>query len=65
MSPAPQKESNDKGFWDGGAPGHGTNRESSGRPDGFPGPRRRSRTGVRTDIEGFAAGPAGDEPEAT
>ncbi|HEX3066949.1 MAG TPA: hypothetical protein VHX14_00115 [Thermoanaerobaculia bacterium] len=40
-----------KGFWDGGAQGHGTNKESSGRPDGFPGKRSKSRTGFRTDIE--------------
>ncbi|HUP47710.1 MAG TPA: hypothetical protein VNA04_02865 [Thermoanaerobaculia bacterium] len=40
-----------KGFWDGGAPGHGTNKESSGRPSGFPGTRKPRRVGVNTDIE--------------
>lgn len=61
MGTAPQEEWNDKGFWDGGAPGHGTNRESSGRPDGFPGSRTGSRVGVRTDVE-FATIPVSDEP---
>lgn len=40
-----------KGFWEGGAAGHGTNKESSGRPSGFPGGRGPKRTGIRTDIE--------------
>lgn len=40
-----------KGFWEGGANGHSTNRESSGRPSGFPGSRKPKKTGVKTDIE--------------
>jgi len=50
MSENPQ-HSNDKGFWDGGVAGHGTNKESSGRPNGYPGKRSPSRTGYRTDVE--------------
>ena len=65
MSTTPQEEFKDKGFWDGGASGHGTNRESSGRPDGFPGSRARSRVGIRTDIEDFSTIPAPDEPAAS
>jgi hypothetical protein len=57
MSGNPREHANDKGFWDGGASGHGTNKEASGRPDGFPGRRAPKVTGVRTDIE-FP-----DEPE--
>jgi hypothetical protein len=51
MSDNPREQANDKGFWDGGASGHGTNKESSGRPSGYPGKRSPSRTGYRTDIE--------------
>ncbi len=40
-----------KGFWDGGGSGHGTNKESGGRPSGFPGGRTPKRVGVRTDLE--------------
>ena len=45
------EHSTDKGFWEGGPSGHGTNKESSGRPSGTPGTRSPSRTGYRTDIE--------------
>ncbi|HSP15433.1 MAG TPA: hypothetical protein VLV78_11840 [Thermoanaerobaculia bacterium] len=41
----------DKGFWDGGAVGHGTNKESAGRTSGLPGSRKPQRVGVTTDIE--------------
>lgn len=41
----------DKGFWDGGTPGHGTNKESSGRPSGYPGDRKPKREGVHVDLE--------------
>ena len=51
MADNPQDDANDKGFWDGGAAGHGTNKESSGRPNGYPGTRSNSRIGYRTDIE--------------
>lgn len=40
-----------KGFWDGGTSGHGHNKESSGRPSGYPGTRRQSRAGINTDFE--------------
>jgi hypothetical protein len=62
MATTPKEDLDDKGFWNGGGAGHGTNRESSGRPDGFPGSRARSRVGTRTDIEEFSPGPAGDVP---
>lgn len=51
MSDNPLEQSTDKGFWDGGPSGHGSNKESSGRPSGTPGKRSPSRTGYRTDIE--------------
>ena len=51
MSGNPREHVEDKGFWEGGAAGHGTNKESSGRASGFPGKRSRSKTGHRTDVE--------------
>ena len=51
MSENLREQAKGKGFWDGGAQGHGTNKESSGRPSGTPGKRSPSRTGYRTDIE--------------
>ena len=51
MSGTPPEHVKDKGFWEGGAAGHGTNKESSGRPSGYPGKRSRSKTGHRTDVE--------------
>jgi len=51
MSDTPRENVKDKGFWDGGASGHGTNKESSGRASGFPGTRKPRRVGVATDIE--------------
>ena len=51
MADNPPQQTTDKGFWDGGASGHDTNKESSGRPSGTPGKRAPSRTGYRTDIE--------------
>ena len=51
MSGNPREHIKDKGFWDGGAAGHGSNRESSGRASGFPGKRSHATTGYRTDIE--------------
>ncbi|HEX8619287.1 MAG TPA: hypothetical protein VF911_17020 [Thermoanaerobaculia bacterium] len=41
----------DKGFWDGGAAGHSTNGQSSGRPSGYPGRRAPKRVGIRTDVD--------------
>ena len=35
----------------GGAAGHGMNKESSGRASGYPGKRSRSKIGSRTDVE--------------
>lgn len=51
MPDNPREHAKDKGFWDGGSSGHGTNKESSGRPNGYPGKRSSSRAGYRTDIE--------------
>ncbi len=51
MSGNPREHIKDKGFWDGGTPGHGTNRESAGRASGYPGKRSRSTAGLRTDLE--------------
>ncbi len=51
MAGNPRENAKSKGFWDGGASGHGTNKESSGRPSGFPGVRGPKRAGVRTDME--------------
>ena len=51
MSGNPREHVKDKGFWDGGAAGHGTNKEASGRASGLPGKRSRSKTGYRTDID--------------
>jgi hypothetical protein len=51
MSDNPREHVKDKGFWDGGVSGHGTNKESSGRANGYPGKRSPSRTGYRTDVE--------------
>ena len=55
MSDNPREHVKDKGFWDGGAAGHGLNKEASGRASGYPGKRSRSRIGSRTDVE-FPAG---------
>ena len=51
MSDNPSDQVKDKGFWEGGAAGHGSNKESSGRASGYPGKRSRSRIGYRTDVE--------------
>lgn len=51
MSGNPREHVKDRGFWDGGAAGHGSNRESGGRLSGHPGRRQTKRLGVRTDIE--------------
>lgn len=59
MAGNPREHVKDKGFWDGGGAGHGTNDQSAGRPSGAPGVRKGSKTGVRTDLD-F---PAEDAPE--
>ena len=60
----PREHIRDKGFWDGGAPGHGRDNESAGRPGGTPGTRKPQRVGVRTDIEFPPEEPAAkDEPK--
>ena len=51
VSGNPRENVKQKGFWDGGARGQGHNKESSGRPNGFPGTRRPRRVGINTDIE--------------
>jgi hypothetical protein len=48
----------DKGFWDGGAKGHGTNKESGGRPSSFPGMRTPQKPGLKTDLEFPHSNPA-------
>jgi hypothetical protein len=51
MAGNPRENVKGKGFWDGGASGHGLNKEASGRPSGLPGTRKPGRVGVRTDLE--------------
>jgi hypothetical protein len=51
MGGNPREHVKDKGFWDGGTQGHGTNGQSGGRATGYPGMSVPQRTGVRTDIE--------------
>ncbi len=51
MAGNPREHVKDKGFWDGGGRSHGRASESSGRPSGFPGSRKRNRAGIRTDME--------------
>jgi len=51
MAGNPREHIRNKGFWDGGGAGHGTNKESSGRPNGLPGTRKPQRVGVNTDLE--------------
>lgn len=51
MAGNPRENVKGKGFWDGGAPGHGVNNQTAGRPSGFPGTRKPQRAGIKTDIE--------------
>lgn len=51
MAGNPRENIGEKGFWDGGAPGHSHDGETAGRPTGMPGSRRPSRFGTRTDLE--------------
>lgn len=51
MAGNPRENVKDKGFWDGGTSGHGTNKETAGRPSGFPGARKPRRQGIKSDLE--------------
>ena len=51
MAGNPRENVKSRGFWDGGAMGHGTNKESGGKASGLPGTRKPHRVGVNTDIE--------------
>jgi hypothetical protein len=51
MSGNPRENVKGKGFWDGGAAGHGGNGQSAGRPSGYPGRRAPKTIGINTDIE--------------
>ena len=51
MSGNPRENVKERGFWDGGLPGHGRDSETGGRTSGFPGTRFAKRTGIRTDLE--------------
>ena len=51
MAGNPREHGKDKGFWDGGAPGHTSDDQTSGRPSGFPGTRKPKRAGTRTNID--------------
>ena len=62
MAGNPRESNKDKGFWDGGGSGHGSNKESSGRPSGVPGTRKQKRTGVTTDLEFPPADSSGNTP---
>jgi hypothetical protein len=47
----PREHVKDQGFWEGGASAHGRDNETAGRPSGFPGSRKPTRVGIRTDLE--------------
>lgn len=51
MAGTPREHVKDKGFWDGGGEGNDRSSETAGRASGFPGTRKASRLGIRTDIE--------------
>ncbi|HWO47084.1 MAG TPA: hypothetical protein VNM41_03405 [Solirubrobacterales bacterium] len=61
MAGNPREHVKDQGFWDGGAPAHGTDQQSGGRPSGFPGSGNPKRVGIRTDIE-FPPGDPAKKP---
>lgn len=63
MTSDPREGNKGKGFWDGGGGGHGSNKESSGRPSGLPGTRKQKRTGVTTDLE-FPPADSANKPPA-
>ncbi|HEX8168952.1 MAG TPA: hypothetical protein VF824_00255 [Thermoanaerobaculia bacterium] len=51
MAGNPREHVKDKGFWDGGTPGHAENGQTAGRSSGFPGVRKPKRAGVKTDLD--------------
>lgn len=51
MAGTPREHVKDKGFWDGGTAGNDSNKETAGRTSGFPGMRKPTRLGIRSDIE--------------
>lgn len=51
MAGNPREHIKGKGFWDGGASGHGNNKESAGRASGLPGTRKPCRIGISTDVD--------------
>jgi hypothetical protein len=51
MAGNPREHIKNKGFWDGGTPGHNSDDQTAGRPSGFPGMRKPKRAGIQTDIE--------------
>jgi hypothetical protein len=51
MTNTSRENAENKGFWDGGPKGHGSNRESGGKKSGFPGQREQGRVGIQTDLE--------------
>ena len=61
MAGNPREHVKGKGFWDGGSGAHSENGQSAGRPSGFPGERKPSRVGIRSDIEFPEPLPADDE----
>lgn len=61
MAGNPREHGKNKGFWDGGSPGHGSDDQTAGRPSGFPGTRKPKRAGIRTDVEFPPAEP--EEPK--
>jgi hypothetical protein len=61
MAGNPRDHAKKKGFWDGGDAGHGMNRESGGRTGGFPGERKPTVVGIRTDLEYPEAGSADEK----
>lgn len=65
MAGNPREHVKDKGFWDGGAPGHTNDDQTAGRPSGFPGTRKPKRVGIRTDIEFPPDDPAGKHEPRT
>ena len=51
MAGYPRENVKDKGFWNGGTPSHGSNRESGGKASGYPGRRTPKKIGFKTDLE--------------
>lgn len=62
MAGNPREHVKNKGFWDGGAPGHVSDAQHAGRTSGVPGTRKPGRVGIRTDLE-FPAGDAAKKSE--